>query len=139
MKETIQNPNETIGFLRSHTNYATIYIGNLSYKKNASALKSLFQKYGKVSFVNLIKNPKTQKSMGYAFIQMTNLEFAHKAIKALNGTQLDGRTLKVSLAQDNHTYKFEENSTKKAKPLAPTRRKREKGLKILEKFLKEKK
>lgn len=83
----------------------TIYIGNLNYKTSAQNLKGIFSRYGKVSDVNLLKIPGTEKSKGIAFVKMQKKDQAQKAIDSLNATQLDGRTVKVSFAIDNHEVK----------------------------------
>ena len=48
-----------------------------------------------------MRDEKTQLKKGFGFVQMPNKEDAAKAIKSLNGKQLDGRTLKVSIANNN--------------------------------------
>lgn len=93
----------------------TIYIGNLNYKTSAQNLKGIFSRYGKVNDVNLLKIPGTEKSRGIAFIKMTKKDQATKAIESLNSTQLDGRTVKVSFAIDNHEVKKQRNIEDKKK------------------------
>lgn len=83
----------------------TIYIGNMAYSKNEGKIKKLFNKFGKVLSVNLILDKKTNKSKGIAFVQMTNPIAADEAIKSLDGKEVDGRTLKVSIAQEREEFK----------------------------------
>ena len=88
-------------FLKKDYEGATVYIGNLNYQKDEIGVRNLFKKYGKVVRVKLIRDPKTNLKKGFGFAQMPNKEDALKAVKGLNGMQLDGRTLKVSIAQDH--------------------------------------
>lgn len=88
-KKKIKAPNET-----------TIYIGNLNYRRDESAVKKMFDHFGKVIFVNLIKDPKTKKRKGMGFVKMINSKDANRAIEYLNGRSVDGRTLKVSIAKE---------------------------------------
>lgn len=88
-------------FLEKDYEGATVYIGNLNYKKDEVGVRDLFRKFGKVRRVKLMRDEKTQLKKGFGFVQMPNKEDAAKAIKSLNGKQLDGRTLKVSVANNN--------------------------------------
>lgn len=81
-----------------YTEESTIYVGNLSYKRDEVGLKKIFAKYGKVQSVKLITDQAKQQSKGIAFIKMKRPEHAKMAVKGLNGQVIDGRTLKVSLA-----------------------------------------
>lgn len=87
-------------FLKKDYEGATVYIGNLNYQKDELELRNLFRKYGKVARVKLMRDPKTNLKKGFGFAQMPNKEDAQKAIQELNGKQLDGRTLKVSMANN---------------------------------------
>lgn len=124
-------------FQKAGEKITTIYIGNLSYQKNEKDIKSLFKTYGKVSYVRLMLDPKTMKSKGFAFVQMTSPTNAAKAIKNLDGSELDGRTLKVSVAKERNqsmtvakVAKVKPKKEKIAEEKAP-RRRRDKGLKLL--------
>lgn len=83
-------------------NKPTIYIGNLSYKRNELGLINIFKKYGKVNYVRIVKDKKTQKSKGIAFIQMEGQQETSLAIHSLQGSQLDGRNIKISIAKDSN-------------------------------------
>lgn len=78
----------------------TIYVGNLNYNRDEKKIKHLFSRYGYVKEVHLVKDNKTEKSKGYGFVIMPKLSDASKAIEALNGKEVDGRTLKVSIAKE---------------------------------------
>lgn len=78
----------------------TIYIGNLNYKRDEEGIKSLFAPYGYVKSVKIVMKKDSQLKAGFAFVQMTNDEKANIAVTKLNGTIVDERTLKVSIAND---------------------------------------
>lgn len=89
------------GILSREDKVTTIYIGNMSFNKDEFAIKKLFSKYGKVTYIRLVRDTKTLKSKGFAFVQMPNQVDATRAIEKLNGMIVDERTLKVSVAQNN--------------------------------------
>ena len=74
------------------------YVGNLNYDTNEQALESLFSEYGDVSEVAVITDRDTGRPRGFAFVTMDD-EGGRKAIEALNGTEVDGRTLNVNEAR----------------------------------------
>ncbi|MCX7121136.1 MAG: RNA-binding protein [Gammaproteobacteria bacterium] len=75
-----------------------LYVGNLSYQMNGPQLKEFFSKYGDVQTVRLIKNNRTGRSKGFAFVTFSNLKDAKKALAA-NGEQLRARPLVVRMAK----------------------------------------
>jgi RNA recognition motif-containing protein len=70
-----------------------LFVGNLSYSVDREKLKELFAEHGEVANVNVIEGK------GFAFVEMATKEGAEKAKAALNGTQLQGRTLNVDEAR----------------------------------------
>ena len=76
-----------------------IFVGNLSFSVTESALRSLFEKYGAVERVNIVTDRDSGQPRGFAFVEMTNDAEASKAIAALNGWDLEGRTLNVNEAR----------------------------------------
>jgi RNA recognition motif-containing protein len=76
-----------------------IYVGNLSFETNEDDLRQAFEGYGEVTDANVIKDRNTGRSRGFGFVEMSSKEEAEKAISALNGQELNGRTLKVSEAR----------------------------------------
>jgi RNA recognition motif-containing protein len=70
-----------------------LYVGNLSYSVTGEQLQELFSKYGEVKQVNIIEG------RGYGFIEMSSPAEAEKAKEALNGTDFEGRTMKVDEAR----------------------------------------
>lgn len=75
-----------------------LYVGNLSYQINNHQLKEFFSKYGDVHTVRVIKNNRTGRSKGFAFITFENVRHAKKALTA-NGEQLRGRPLVIRMAK----------------------------------------
>jgi RNA recognition motif-containing protein len=76
-----------------------LFVGNLSSNLTPDELRTLFQTYGAVEEVEIITNPNTRYSRGFAFVGMTNDMDAINAIASLNGTAVWGNTLKVELAE----------------------------------------
>lgn len=76
-----------------------IYVGNLSYNTTEDGLRGAFETKGAVSSVALIKDKYTGESKGFGFVEMENSQNAQDAIKTLDGTDLDGRTIKVNEAK----------------------------------------
>lgn len=78
---------------------AKLYVGNLSYGTTEQNLRELFMQAGNVTSVALIKEPGTQRSKGFAFIEMSSPSEVQKAISLFNGYTLDERQLTVSVAR----------------------------------------
>jgi RNA recognition motif-containing protein len=76
-----------------------IYVGNLSFESNEADLKGLFEAYGEVESAKVIVDQFTNRSRGFAFIEMTNQEEGLKAIEALDSKDFGGRALKVNEAK----------------------------------------
>jgi RNA recognition motif-containing protein len=72
-----------------------IYVGNLSFQTTEQDLEAAFAAYGHVENVNIIRDRDTGQSRGFAFVEMGVDTDAEGAIRGLNGTELDGRSLKV--------------------------------------------
>ena len=131
------------GYFQSNPNITTIYVGNLRYSKTEKDVKKLFEKFGTVKYSKLVLDDKTSKPKGIAFVQMPNKKQAITAIEKLNGSLLDGRTLKVSIAQERAPkteYKKKAPSKKQETEETPvtarsSKRKRDKGLKVLFNYL----
>ena len=70
-----------------------LYVGNLSYSTTNEQLKELFSNYGEVKEVNIIEG------RGFGFVEMSSSAEAEKAKEALNGSDLEGRTLKIDEAR----------------------------------------
>jgi RNA recognition motif-containing protein len=76
-----------------------IYVGGLPYSATEQQLSDLFAPHGSVQSARVITDKFTGQSRGFGFVEMGSEEEAKKAISALNGTQMDGRTLTVNEAK----------------------------------------
>ena len=77
-----------------------LYVGNLPFSSTEDELRELFARHGSVESVNVITDRETGRPRGFAFVEMSEPSAATDAIRALDGTQLGGRALKVNEAQD---------------------------------------
>ena len=76
-----------------------LYVGGLPYSTTEQQLSELFSQQGSVTSAKVITDKFTGQSRGFGFVEMATGEEAQKAISALNGTQLDGRTMTVNEAK----------------------------------------
>ena len=76
-----------------------IFVGNLSFGVTEETLRALFETHGTVSRANIVTDRDTGQPRGFGFIEMSNDGEAEKAIAALNGVDLAGRTLNVNEAR----------------------------------------
>ena len=75
-----------------------IYIGNLAYQITEEILQKMFEEFGEVESVKIIKDRYSGRSKGFGFIEMPNNSEADKAIKALNGKIIEKKGIKVNPA-----------------------------------------
>ena len=78
---------------------AKIYVGNCSFDTTEDRLRDAFAEYGEVASVSVITDRDTGRPRGFSFVEMNDAAAAAAAIKGLNGTDLDGRTLNVNEAR----------------------------------------
>jgi len=76
-----------------------IFVGNLSFNTNEDELRQLFESFGQVDRVSIMTDRDTGRSRGFGFVEMASSEDGEKAISALNGTQVGGRTINVNEAR----------------------------------------
>jgi RNA recognition motif-containing protein len=76
-----------------------LYVGGLPYSVTEGKLQEVFSAHGTVESARVISDKFTGQSRGFGFVEMSNSGEAQRAIEALNGTQLDGRTLTVNEAK----------------------------------------
>ncbi|HEV2354961.1 MAG TPA: RNA-binding protein [Puia sp.] len=76
-----------------------IYISNLSFNVTDDDLQDYFAEYGEVNSAKVIMDKFTNRSRGFAFVEMPDDEAAKKAIQELDGATVDGRTIGVSVAK----------------------------------------
>ena len=77
-----------------------LYVGNLSYEATESDLEDVFKGIGEVNSVEIIYNPRTHKSKGYAFVEMKKMEDAIRSVDILHNQPFMGRNLLVSGANE---------------------------------------
>jgi RNA recognition motif-containing protein len=80
-----------------------IYVGNLNFKVEEDDLRGVFEDYGSVSDVRIIKDRDSGRSKGFGFVTMDNNEEAEKAVEELNGSALEGRDMVVNEARERNS------------------------------------
>jgi RNA recognition motif-containing protein len=76
-----------------------IFVGSLPFKLKESQLKETFEAYGEVTSVKIIIDKITRQNKGFGFVEMPNDGEANRAIKALNGSEMDGRKIIVNQSE----------------------------------------
>jgi len=77
-----------------------LYVGNLPFSATEDALRELFEKHGNTASVRIITDRETGRSRGFGFVEFEEDSAAQKALQALDGTDMEGRSLRVNEAQD---------------------------------------
>lgn len=77
-----------------------IFVGNLAFTAKSADLESLFGQYGTVTRAQVITDRDTDRSRGFGFVEMGSAEAAQKAISSLDGSEYQGRQLKVNIARE---------------------------------------
>lgn len=80
-----------------------LYVGNLSFHSTSDVVRDLFAQHGEVTDVHLVSDRETGRSRGFAFVTMATDTQAAAAIGALNGVDLDGRSLRVNEAEERQS------------------------------------
>jgi cold-inducible RNA-binding protein len=76
-----------------------IYVGNLPYSATNEQLSQLFATFGDVMEATVVTDRETGQTKGFGFVEMGNETSAQAAITGLNGTDMDGRAIRVNEAQ----------------------------------------
>jgi len=77
-----------------------LFVGGVSWDTTDDGLRRAFEKYGAVTEAKIITDRDTGRSRGFGFVTFEDDDSAMSAISALDGTNLDGKTIKVNEAQD---------------------------------------
>jgi RNA recognition motif-containing protein len=77
-----------------------IFVGNLPFSATEDQLRQLFAPHGEVAAVSIVKDKFTDRSRGFAFVEMSNAEAATAAIAALANHSLDNRPLTINVARE---------------------------------------
>ena len=76
-----------------------IYVGNLNFRVKEPQLQEVFEAFGEVTLVKVIRNKETGRSKGFAFVEMSNDEQALTAIETLSNSEFEGRRMIVAQAR----------------------------------------
>jgi RNA recognition motif-containing protein len=77
----------------------SLFVGNMNFQPTEADLSGLFQPFGQIGRIHIVKDRETGRARGFAFIEMPNDDEAAKAIAALDGKAIGGRNLKVNEAR----------------------------------------
>lgn len=77
-----------------------IFVGSLPFNIDEDSLRSFFEEYGEVTSVKIIIDKFTGRAKGFGFVEMSDDEQGKKAIEGLNGSEVEGRTIVVNVAED---------------------------------------
>jgi RNA recognition motif-containing protein len=77
-----------------------LYVGNLPFSSTEEELRTVFERHGTVTSVSVITDRETGRPRGFAFVEMEDASAADEAQRALDGSELGGRTLRVNEAHD---------------------------------------
>jgi RNA recognition motif-containing protein len=77
-----------------------LYVGNLSFHTSSDAVRDAFSRFGEVTDVHLVTDRQTGQPRGFGFVTMGTNEAAQAAIAGMNGSDLDGRGLRVNEAEE---------------------------------------
>jgi cold-inducible RNA-binding protein len=76
-----------------------LYVGNIAFSTTEEQIREMFQPYGAIEKINVVRDQDTGQPRGFAFVEMTSDEEAGKAIIAVNGSSIGGRALIVNEAR----------------------------------------
>jgi RNA recognition motif-containing protein len=76
-----------------------LFIGSLSFSTSSERLREAFARIGTVESASVVTDRDTGRSRGFGFVEMATTEEANDAVAQLNGTELDGRRIKVEVAK----------------------------------------
>lgn len=77
-----------------------MYVSNLGFHTSDEDLKQLFESFGMVSSAKVITDRDTGNSRGFGFVEMQSADEANRAMDKLNGKEVEGRTISVSVARE---------------------------------------
>jgi cold-inducible RNA-binding protein len=80
-------------------NKKKLYVGNLSYDTTIDSLKAAFGEFGEIVDAIVITDRNTGRSKGFGFVEFADEAAAQKALEAMNGKEVEGRSLVVNVAR----------------------------------------
>ncbi len=87
-----------------------IYVSNLSFRTSETELKDLFAEFGTVTSAKIITDRETNRSRGFAFVEMSSTEEGNAAIKGLDQKEIQGRAISVTVAREKEGRSNNKNS-----------------------------
>jgi len=89
----------SISQFSEYSEVTKLYVGNLPFTATEDSVRALFAPHGSVDKISLITDRDTGRPRGFGFVEMSNAD-ASRAMQALNGTDFEGRSLKINEAQE---------------------------------------
>ncbi|CAN0915760.1 Glycine-rich RNA-binding protein 2, mitochondrial [Linum grandiflorum] len=87
-----------------------LFVGGLAYTTDDHSLKEAFDRYGEVVDAKVILDRDTGRSRGFGFVNFTESEAANSAVSGMDGKDLNGRTIRVSIANERPPRSFDGGS-----------------------------
>lgn len=80
-----------------------MYVSNLGFHVSDDDLRKLFEPFGQVSSAKVITDRETDRSRGFGFVEMDSTENGNLAMEKLNGKEIEGRSISVSIAREKES------------------------------------
>ena len=80
-----------------------LYVSNLGFNVTDNDLRKIFEGYGQVSSAKIITDRESGRSRGFGFVEMDSEKDGNQAISKLNGKEMDGRAISVSVAKERES------------------------------------
>ena len=81
-----------------------MYVSNLGFHVSDEDLRKLFEPFGLVSSAKVITDRETDRSRGFGFVEMGSTEEGNQAMEKLNGKEIEGRSISVSIAREKRPF-----------------------------------
>ncbi len=81
-----------------------MYVSNLSFHTSEDDLRKLFESFGQVSSAKIVNDRDTGRSRGFGFVEMGSDEEANQAMSKLNGKEIEGRSISVTIAKEKKRF-----------------------------------
>lgn len=81
-----------------------LFVGGLAWETREEGLQKSFEQFGEIESVRVVTDRATGRSRGFGFVTFVQKEDAQNAIDQMNGTELDGRTIRCDFAQEGNNF-----------------------------------